>query len=502
MKKFLKSKYIYLVIGCICLLFSGLNYHNPFASIVAPIFLLNFTRVGNKLNMFLFFICISIVGALSQTGNNLTQLLIVDIINGISFGIFSFIPYLADKFLTKNKKRNISSLIFPCSIVIVEYLVSHLIGTWGSQAHSFYQFDHFKQLASITGIYGVWFISSWLSTSILYFIENRKNIHLILKPALILSTVFLLILLFGKYKISSSRNNHNKVKVATIISDLNLHKLVMNTEADLFKKLSTKPQTKIPTYIFSDSTQTNNLIDKIKTASANGAKIIVWNEASLILNKNQKDKLVSKLMQLSKSLDVYIVPSLLIKTNNLTEKAFNNVSLMITPNGLGWEYKKSFLQPTAEAPLINEGNYNIPYIDTKYGRIGNVICADLDMQHYIKQIGEKNIDLLVVPAYDWKEITPLHSNMASIQAVQFGCSIVRANGNGESAIFDFNGIKTASLNSFNSNKKIMYGKIKVGTITSIYSIIGDIFSFFCIVFILVYFISNCSIKKIKNSSKL
>ena len=490
MKKFLMYKYIYLLIGGIFLFFSGLNFHNPIASILAPVFLLNFSRRANKRNIILLFIIISIIGGASQTSNNLLGLPIVNIMNGIMFGLFSIIPYLLDRYFYKKNNTYLISLIFPCSIVLIEFIVSHLIGTWGSQAHSFYQFTHFRQLASITGIYGIWFFTSWIATSCLYIYENRMKISKTLRPILILSVIFLLILIHGKYKITISENTKEKIKVATIRSNLDLHKLVMKSEANLFKKLATNPKAKIPTNIFSDSVLINNLIDKTKTASANGAKIIVWNEASLILNKNQKDKLVSRLMQLSKSEDVLILPAILTKANNLTEKAFDNISILISPSGVKWEYSKSFLQPTAEAPLINEGKYKIPFIDTKFGRLGNLICADLDMQHYCIQAGEKQIDILLVPAYDWKAITPLHSNMASIQAIQFGCSIIRANGNGESAIFDSNGNKTSSLNSFESDEQIMYGEISLTSTTTIFNKIGNSFVYLCILILLIIFLQT------------
>jgi apolipoprotein N-acyltransferase len=172
------------------------------------------------------------------------------------------------------------------------------------------------------------------------------------------------------------------------------------------------------------------------------------------------------------------------------KKPFNNISTLVSPNGeLVWEYRKSFLQPTVEAPIINAGNFEMPVTETQYGKIGSVICSDLDMQHYMKQAGEKEVDILLVPAFDWEGITPLHSQMAKVQAIQFGLAIVRANGMGLSAVYDHMGTEITSLNTFNSDENIMLAELPVHSVITIYSKIGDVFIVLCLAFI-IFMVGN------------
>jgi apolipoprotein N-acyltransferase len=127
----------------------------------------------------------------------------------------------------------------------------------------------------------------------------------------------------------------------------------------------------------------------------------------------------------------------------------------------------------------------IPFIDSEYGRIGNVILADLDLPRYMSQIRTKRIELLLVPAYDWEEITPYHSNMAAFAAIQYGASLVRANGKGIVAVYDYKGNALARKNTFTADSKIVYAEIPIQSTTTVYSIIGDAFVFFWIIFLLI-----------------
>jgi apolipoprotein N-acyltransferase len=107
------------------------------------------------------------------------------------------------------------------------------------------------------------------------------------------------------------------------------------------------------------------------------------------------------------------------------------------------------------------------------------------MQHYIKQVGQKNIDILLVPGFDWPGITPLHTHMAAIHSIQFGCNIIRSNGKGLSAMYDYKGKEIASMNSLNVSAKILYGELPVKTTTTFYAFIGDLLITVCVAFVLL-----------------
>lgn len=475
-----------LLIGTIGVIFSGLNWHIGIAAWIAPIFLLMFTRNVRWKQMLLFFTVLSASGAISQTGNNLLHLPEVHVFNGISFGILFSIPYLIDKLLYNKSDKFYYTLIFPATISIVEFIASFAIGTWGSIAHTQYEFKPLMQLSSLTGIYGIWFLVSWFASTVNWIIENKTNHRLAFKGGIIFCSVFLAVQVYGITRIMSGIPDNKTVKVAAIISENDIEESM-----DIFADLAKDNNRQVPPQLFSTFQDIQTLIIRTDKAANNDAKIIVWNEIALILNQEQKKLLYSDIKSICIKNSVYVLVSFIEECPENNKKPFNNISTLISPSGkIEWEYKKSFLHPTAEMPIINAGNFELPVIGTQFGAIGNVICADLDMQHYIKQAGKKSVDILLVPAYDWEGITPLHAQMANIQAIQFGCNLVRANGKGLSTVYNYKGNEIASINNLESSEKILYAELPVNSANTIYSYTGNVFIVLCTAFLLLLTIST------------
>ena len=88
---------------------------------------------------------------------------------------------------------------------------------------------------------------------------------------------------------------------------------------------------------------------------------------------------------------------------NYPEQTWQNKLIWINPNGkVIAEYLK--LKPAPSLEPIIPGKGGIPILDTAYGRIASVICADLDYPSLIHRAGTNNADLLVIPAQDCKGV--------------------------------------------------------------------------------------------------
>ncbi len=476
------SDIILLFVGAVLIAFSGLNWHNGIAAWIGPVFLLMYSRNTQWKFMWLFFIIISFAGGISMTENNFIHIPVVIIFNGIGFGILTIIPYIVDKLLNKKGNKFHYSLIFPTAIALVEFLASFAMGTWGSIAHTQYEFKPLMQLSSVTGIYIIWFIVAWFASVVNWIIENKSNGQAVLKGLLTFGGVLSMVLLYGFSSFKSVAPSVKTVKVAAVISENNIHEIAVR-ESEKFKEISSDSTMKIPARIFSDSLLVEKLINRTKKSAKLGAQIIVWNEVALILNQKQKQSLISEIQSVCKKEKVYILLAFLEESIERDKKPFNNICILISPKGeLAWEYKKSYLEPHTEAKLVNNGNFDLPVLQTQYGKIGTAICADLDIQNYIKQAGEKAVDILLVPAFDWAGITPLHSQMASVEAIQFGFNLVRANGKGISAVYNYKGKELASLNNLNTNEKILMAELPLQSITTIYSKTGNVFIYLCMAF--------------------
>ena len=80
---------------------------------------------------------------------------------------------------------------------------------------------------------------------------------------------------------------------------------------------------------------------------------------------------------------------------------------------------------------------------------------------------------MLVPSWDWREIVPFHTYMASFRGIENGFSIVRATGDGLSAAFDYQGRTLATANAF-TTKQAMVAHVPTHGVKTIYAAIGDL----------------------------
>ena len=65
-------------------------------------------------------------------------------------------------------------------------------------------------------------------------------------------------------------------------------------------------------------------------------------------------------------------------------------------------------------------------------------------------------------------------------------SIIRSNGKGIIVFYDYQGNALAKTNTFISNSKINYAEIPIQSTTTVYSMVGNIFVYILILFLLVF----------------
>ncbi len=494
---------ILLFIGFIGMIALGLNWHLAIAAWVTPVFLLNFTRNSKFPGILLFFIVTLIAGSISRTcfaPDN--PKIAVHLYNGLGFAIMYSLPYIADRLLYQKNKPFYTSLIFPAFVVLFEYFSTVMIGSWGIIAHTQYPLKPLVQMVSVSGLFGLSFLVSWFGAVINRILENKKNKQVTRKTALIYVVVFSAIIILGTVRFTSPIKSSKSVKVAAINGETDIIK-VFSEKSEIFSALANQELKEIPEDILSEPVAIDNILKSTLKAVKEGAKIIVWNEGSLILNQTQAKSLLHKIKSMTTENKVYILVSFLEENATPATKPFNNVSILITPEGkVGWKYLKSALHPVAEAPIINPGNFTVPVLDTEYGKLGSVICYDMEFTEFIRQAGQQNINIMLVPSFDWKEITPLHSHMAAFEAVQNGFALIRPNGKGLSAIYGHKGNKVASMNTMESGLKVLFAELPIVSIQTAYSKAGNILVPISLIFTLFFIFLRIRLKiKTKTKSK-
>jgi len=136
--------------------------------------------------------------------------------------------------------------------------------------------------------------------------------------------------------------------------------------------------------------------------------------------------------------------------------------------------------PVPGAEPIVKGTTHIPILNTSYGKIAAAICYDGGFPNFIRNAGKNKIEIMFLPANDWKEIDPIHTYMAITPAVENGFSLVRPAGPGLSVATDNRGRIISSMDYYKTDEQVMYADVPVQHTYTIYTQVGDVFAWLCI----------------------
>jgi len=191
----------------------------PLAIVLAPIFILVFLRSqqpGKGILFTLLGFCLNITIALW----GLYGVLIFDLIRNLVLAILLALPYIADRLMYSRFKGFLSTLVFPVSATVLYYLFS-LEGPFdGDSVFGLYFIGDLplKQLVSVTGLLGLVFVLSWVSSVISWVWGNEFQWNTIKKGIALFSSIIILVFVFGGVKLSPfmSSDDVNTVRIAAI----------------------------------------------------------------------------------------------------------------------------------------------------------------------------------------------------------------------------------------------------------------------------------------------
>jgi apolipoprotein N-acyltransferase len=105
----------------------------------------------------------------------------------------------------------------------------------------------------------------------------------------------------------------------------------------------------------------------------------------------------------------------------------------------------------------------------------------MDFPPLLRKVGRARADILLVPSSDGKAITQLHHVQAVFRAVENGVSMLRAARWGLSSAVDPLGRTLATMDDSLAAQKVMVAQLPTKGVATIYSRIGDLFAWLCII---------------------
>ena len=481
-------KVIFVSILFLFLLFSNGQYAVFFAIWIATPMLLFAVRKLKRWQGFLF--AFLTLGISYYIGFDVVPFLpvAISIVISVIFSVFASLPYLIDSFFSKKRGSFLSTLILPCSAVLLEYAY-HLINQYGSWGHFAYsqQSQHLLlQSISVFGMGYITFLISWFASVSNWVYEQRNNGENIKKGVLAYSLVLGLTMMYGGYRVAFQKSNSETVRVASISA---LDSLKVFVDIQGLNNKETEDDVKIETRR-NASKLNQNLFDRSIAQAQAGAKIVFWAEGNAVILKEDENELYEKASEIALEQNIYLGMGVAV-VDPTNSKFLENKFVVFDQSGNKViDYWKGISVPGGEAEVSNNKATGIQKAITPYGTIAGAICFDLDFPDYLKQA--KGSDILLAPSNDWKEIDPIHTDMAKFRAIEQGFNLIRQTSFGLSAGTDYTGKTISEMDHFTDNDKTLITQLPTKGVHTIYSMIGDSFIVFCL---LLFVLTGIILKK-------
>jgi apolipoprotein N-acyltransferase len=391
----------------------------------------------------------------------------------------TLIPFLLDKALHRRLPKWASALVFPAAVVTVETVFALTTGTLATYGETQYSLRPLVMTSTLFGLAGVSFMIAWTASTLNDLWEGGWKIKDLGRRGVVYTVAMGALLLYSAILTTFPVRPRASVLVAGITTEATLEESM--AESGLYvTEISRLGPTEYAQIVRSSQSRIDELRGKTVEAINAGAEIVVWQELALLLEPAVADPLLEEMRDLADEADVYLLISYerLLGDAERRSRPMRNSSVLFTPEGeTGWEYAKAFPAAGFEDVFTEPGAREIPYLDTPYGRIGQVICADMIHPGYLRQAAAKDIDLLLVPSWDTAAHTPSFTFASAYRTVEDGFTMVRITGDGQSAVIDPYYRNWAAQSSFDHGTINFYANVPVVSRTTFYGVIGFCFPY-------------------------
>jgi apolipoprotein N-acyltransferase len=235
--------------------------------------------------------------------------------------------------------------------------------------------------------------------------------------------------------------------------------------------------------------KTMSRMDRLtETVASNGAKIVSFSEYAILVDEKDVERTRAEYQRMAREHNVYLSANygywggVERKGENIERKG-ENMHLLIDDQGnILLDYAKRYLfgmGDVGETGVFRKGAEVIQSVQTPYGKMAVTLCRDVEMVDYIRQAGLAHVDIMFAPANQVTKDLVVHSNY--MRTIENGFSLIRAAYNGISVAVDYNGKILNQMDSLETDDGIMYADIPTRGIRTLYTMIGDVFGWTCVV---------------------
>lgn len=348
--------------------------------------------------------------------------------------------------------RTRSPLVFAAASVVTEFVQHRFtpFASWGAVAYT--QVDQLAllQVAALVGMAGVSFVVSWVAASLEAWWSTGARRELL-----------------GSFALAAAAFGFGTVRLGMADDSAQVRVAAVGTDATFggFPYPGADELARIDAALFARTTQ----------AARAGAQLVAWNEAATLVQARDEAAFQARLGELAKTNGVELVAAYVVPDD--ATQTYANKYAWVRPDGsIDHQYLKH--HPVPGEPS-QQGTSAPVAVRTALGVATGAICYDFDFPALALEQARLDLDLAVVPSSDWRGIDPVHTQMASLRAIEGGFSLLRSTRFGLSAAFDATGRARAWESSFESKDRVMLATLPARGRPTLYRAIGDVFVVLC-----------------------
>lgn len=390
---------------------------------------------------------------------------------GITFtyALVYFIPILGYRIMTPRLHGIAATLVFPLAWVGIEFAFQRWVtpyGSWFSLAYT--QTDlALLQVAAVGGTSAVSFVVTWCAASFAILLRRDSHWNTLVPSLALLAAV----LVWGQVRLGRAPEDQMGVRTASIVPSATLSGDLDQAMASL--RLDEVVEGELLADVVDRADVLNeDLLRRTRREARAGARIVAWSETAGRVLADDEQKLLERGSAIAAEEGVTLLLAYGVWTPG-GEPPLRNVVAAIGEDGsIAWDYEKAHPIVGPETPIMDAGSGQMRSIRTPSGKVGAVICHDLDFPDLLRQAVREDVGLVVGPSADWTLITGIHARMAHVRAIESGFSLLRPTSGGRTLAVDPWGRPRASVDH---PEDAVVAHVPVGRIRTVYGAFGDWF---------------------------
>jgi apolipoprotein N-acyltransferase len=443
----------------------------PAMIIVAPIFILRFSRVLPTRRAMLFTVLgfilainIALWGIfdMSQSGMELA----FNLIRSSLIGLLYALPYLFDRAITPRLgDRFVGTLVFPAAATAVMFLASLEGPLDGTQAKNVFATAPLPilQLYALTGLWGFVFLWSWVAALV-----NHAWARGFERRATRLSLLVIVLAVGGVAGYGGLRlamvPDVPTVRIAAVIlpDDGGLQGMPgVQSMEQVYADRLTKPYEATLAHIAAMTAE----------AAAAGARLVAFQENAMLVSEADVARLKADLGRIATQHGVWLA----LPYAWLPETGKGaNLHLLIDDTGkVRIDYQKRYLlgfREFGETGVFEKGEELIQTTDSPFGRIAVAVCRDMSFPPYARQGGRAGADIMLTGSHEFPRGLRLND---AFRSVENGFTHVRTTYNGISYAMDPYGRVLGRMDDMQGRGGLMYADVPIQGTRTLYARLGD-----------------------------